>query len=98
MSRQFEQTADEYSKQRRTDSLTSYTCLSSVKRTGEGGSASFLHSRLVNSNEKGAAAVTDDVEEMQQAAELMSDLRRSAHTRGRYGGGLEGRSSSKPKS
>ena len=35
----------------------------------EGGSASFLHSRLVNSNEKGAAAVTDDVEEMQQAAE-----------------------------
>ena len=52
---------------------------------------SFLHSRLVNSNEKSAVTDDDDdddddVEEM-QAAELMSDPRMRIHEGGREGGG-----------
>ena len=54
---------------------------------GKGGAAfpSFLHSRLVNSNEKSAVTDDDDdddVEEM-QAAELMSDPRMRIHEGGR---------------
>ena len=41
---------------------------------GKGG-ASFLHSRLVNSDEKSAVTDDDDNVEEMQAAELMSDLR-----------------------